>query len=186
MKGVIWKYYPLVRDPELRDEMGRVGCVVANPDPDFWENPFPIWSICGPYVRSTLQEGDVVFYTPVISRSRAAGLPDYICTGYLTVEGTLPTKTDLEEHPEITQKYKRNYRSDLAAHERGDRPRTRRLRSQNIAIGGKRHSAWYGRDGLPLGRTLGRAGLRDLDLRSRRIRDLRADEARSLRATLAS
>ncbi len=184
MKGVVCKYYPLIDDPDLRDEMGRVGCFVANPDPDFWDNPFPIWAICGPYVRSTLEPEDVLFFTPVIRRSRAAGIPDYICTGYLTVDEILPNRADLERHPKVTSRYKRNYRSDLSDHQKGDIPLTRRLRPRNIVIGDRNRSRWYGKSGQSLDPVLRRASTRNLDLKLPRVQNLTVDEAEKLRAAL--
>jgi hypothetical protein len=78
MKGVIWKYYAKASDPDPRDEMGRLGCVVANPDPDFWENSFLLWAICGPRVRANLRTGNVLFFSWVLQKAREAGVPNYL------------------------------------------------------------------------------------------------------------
>ncbi len=186
MKGVIWKYYPKVNGPDLRDEMGRYGCEVANPDPDFWENSFPVWAICGPWVRATLEPEDVLFFTPALIRSRSAGLPDYICTGYLTVYDVLRESRYLLDNPAVTAKYKRNYRADLRAHLNEDVPKTARLRGRNIVIGDRDSSRWFGIRGRQLGTLVPQSGIRNLDLYSRRIRNLSELEAQNLRAMLTS
>jgi hypothetical protein len=184
MKGVIWKYYPKVNSPDLRDEMGRYGCEVANPDPDFWENSFPIWAICGPWVRATLEPEDVLFFTPALIRSRRAGLPDYICTGYLTVSDVLRDSHKLLDNLVVTARYKRNYRADLRAHLNEDLPKTAELRRRNIVLGDQKLSQWFGNRGRQLNMLVPQSGIGNLDLYARRIRNLSELEAQNLRARL--
>ncbi len=184
MKGIVWKYYPDITDPDLKDEMGRYGCAVANPDPDFWENRFPMWAICGPWVRASLEPGDVIFFSPALRRSRKANFPDYVCAGYLTVASLLQDNESLMAHPEVSARYKNNYKRDLQAHLADDTPRTARLRSRNIVIGDPDQSRWFGRHGPELGMALSGVRIRDLDIYSRRVRNLSGEEAERLRTNL--
>jgi len=185
MKGVVWKYLANPDDQELRDEMGKSGCRVLNPDPDFWGNKFPVWSICGPRVRATLDEGDVLFFTPTLSRSRRAQVPDYLCTGYLVVNEILPDSDSLLSDPRFTDRYKDNYRKDLNKHLKGDPATTRAQRPKRIVLGDRRQSVWFGRRGHPLEVAAKEAGLRKFQIRSRRVRTLDEDESKRLRAAVS-
>ena len=185
MKGVIWKYLPKIDDPDLKDEMGRAGCRVLNPDPDFWEHEFPVWAICGPRVRVGLEIGDILFFTPTRSRCEAAGVAGYLCTGLLTVGEIVPNGTALLRDPRFTDRYKRNYRVDLKMHLVDDETTTARQRGRNIALGDPRKSAWFGRHGVPMSQALRRARIGDVRMSSRRVRDLTAKEAERLWRTLS-
>ncbi len=183
-KGIIWKYLADSSDPNLKDEMGKIGCRVANPDPDFWEHTFPLWAICGPLVRTTLSPGDRLFYTPTLSRSRSAGMPDYVCTGYLTVSEILPNPEALMKDSRISERYKLNYQDDLDKHLIGDTPRTRQVRGKNIVVGNARHSSWFGKAGPQLTRVVRSIGMGDLNLYARRIRNLDSSETDKLHSAL--
>ncbi|MCX6653525.1 MAG: hypothetical protein NTY03_00230, partial [Candidatus Bathyarchaeota archaeon] len=63
MVGILFKYDADPQDEWLKDKRDTKICA-GFCDPDFFTNPFPIWSICGPYVRNTLRRGDVVFFLP--------------------------------------------------------------------------------------------------------------------------
>lgn len=184
MKSIIWKYHARVDDPDLKDEMGRAGCRVLNPDPDFWENDFPVWTICGPYVRARLDKGDVLFFTPTRERCRRAGVEEYICTGYLFVEELLRGSRQLLKDSRFTQRYKRNYKVDLQRHLDDDGEVTRKQRPLNGVIGDRCASRWFGRKGVALSAAIKKARIRDVDLRDRLVRDLTGDEVRALLETL--
>lgn len=180
MKGIIWKYHAKADDPDLRDEMGRAGCRVLNPDPDFWENGIPVWTICGPWVRARLEVNDVLFFVPTVQASRAAGANDSLCTGYLVVNEILPNDSALLADPRFTPRYKDNYRIDLRAHLKDDPERTKIRRRQNIVIGNPAKSRWLGRKGIPLSRAVRELGIRSVNLKARLIRALAREEAMAL------
>lgn len=177
MKGVVWKYLAKSDDPDLKDEMGRAGCRVLNPDPEFWQHKFPVWAICGPRVRVGLQVGDVLFFTPTKRKCKEAGVDDYLCTGYLTVGELIPDSATLLKDLRFTSRYKENYRVDLKKHLADDGKTTARQRGRNIVVGDPRRSAWLGRSGIPMGKALRQARIRGVRLDSRRVRDLTAQEA---------
>ena len=85
MKGILFKYDANPYDPLLKDKRDDKECK-GFIDPDFWSNPFPVWSICGPYARSSLTNGSVIFFLPTMSSWKDAGIYDYICTGMLVVK----------------------------------------------------------------------------------------------------
>ena len=85
MKAVFFKYHPDITKKDLRDSADNVCGLV---DPDFRSNKTPIWSVCGPYVRKKLQVGDVVFFLPVQSKAKKAG----IWNGYSSFTGVLVVK----------------------------------------------------------------------------------------------
>lgn len=180
MKGVIWKYQATPDDPELKDGMRRMGCRVLNPDPDFWENRFPVWAICGSLVRRTLAKGDVLVFTPIASACHAARVARYLCTGYLTVKEILPNDKALLRDRRFTARYRRNYRMDLRDHLADDEESTRKQRPQCIIVGDPHRSQWFGRNGPNLSSVVNAAKIRNLNLDSRRIRDLTNDETQAL------
>lgn len=180
MKGIIWKYHAKADDPDLRDEMGRAGCRVLNPDPDFWENGIPVWAICGPWVRARLEVRDVLFFVPTLQASRSAGVNESLCTGYLVVNEILPNDSALLADPRFTRRYKETYRIDLKAHLEGDPKRTRTLRRQNIVIGNPARSRWLGRKSIPLSLAVSELRIRSVNLKARLIRTLTGEEAMAL------
>jgi len=135
-------------------------------------------------VRATLKEGDVLFFTPTISRARRAQVPEYLCTGYLVVSEILPNSSPLLSDPRFTDRYKDNYRKDLNNHLRGDPEITRAQRPKRIVVGDRRLSIWFGRRGRPLEVAAKDAGLRKFNIRSRRVRTLDEDESKRLRAAI--
>lgn len=180
MKGIIWKYRADPDDTELRDGMLRIGCRVLNPDPDFWENRFPVWAICGPQVRGRLAKGDVLVFAPTAGACRAAKVREYLCTGYLTVREVLPDDKAVLKDPRLTPRYRHNYRTDLYKHLASDPAITRRQRRKHIIIGDLRASRWLGRHGIALPKAITQARIRALDLGSRRIRTLGENEIKAL------
>jgi len=171
-------------DRQLKDERGRTGCRVLNPDPDFWENGFPVWAICGPQVRMTLDVDDVLFFTPTVAGSNAARLKTHLCTGYLTVSEIVTTDAALIADDRFTNRYRRNYRIDLQVHLKDDCPRTRIQRPRNVIIGDPKRSAWLGQNGVRLAEALQQGGLRDIQLNARVIRALASDEVARLLAAI--
>jgi hypothetical protein len=180
MKGIIWKYHAKTDAPDLRDEMGRTGCRVLNPDPDFWENGFPVWAVCGPMARARLEACDALFFVPTSETSRAAGVGESVCTGYLVVKEILPSDLALLADPRFTPRYKENYRVDLKAHLKDDPGRTRVQRQQNIIVGDPASSRWLGRKGVPMPKAIRDLGIRSLNLKVRLIRTLTGEEALAL------
>lgn len=61
MKGVLFKYDADPNDSELKDYQSACHSIYCGiRDPDFWSNDVPVWGICGPYVRTNLEKGDMV------------------------------------------------------------------------------------------------------------------------------
>ena len=115
-------------------------------DPDFWTNTVPVWSICGPYVRQSLSNGDVLFFLPKKASIDQTDLRDYSCTGVLIVGEILPNSTAESEKPELTTDYKEAYLIDLENHIRQDKPRTQRIRGYKIIKGDPDKSKWFGQN----------------------------------------
>ncbi len=184
MKGVIWKYHANANDFELSDKMGRAGCRLLNPDPDFRENGFPVWAICGPWVRATLDPGDVLFFVPTPSSCQVARIQDTPLAGYLLVQEILADGKALLADRRFTSRYRENYKIDLREHLKRDRPKTRSLRPKNIVAGDPQKSQWLGRKGLALSQAIREASIPQLSLKSRRIRNLSEQEARALLTVL--
>ncbi len=176
MKGIIWKYLAETDEPgDLHDDTVWTRCAVDNPDPDFWEHPFPVWSVCGPMVRPTLKAEDVLFFTPTLARGRRAGVPDYTCTAYLTVARIVPDRKAFLREKGVTAKYKRNYLASLRRHE--DKDRIRELRRRSIIIGDPERSHWLGRSGPALPQVLKTLGIESVALNTRRVKNLTENEA---------
>lgn len=161
MKGFLFKYDADPRDENLSDRIGYVscGCRIGLRDPDFWSNDYPVWAICGPYYRTSLQRGDVVFFVPKRSSSRKAGLEDYICAGMLVVNDKISDSKKVMTDGRLTERYKRRYQTDLNEHLKRDRPRTRRVRPKNFTIGNQSKSRWLGKHKNYLSSILETSGL---------------------------
>ena len=184
-KGLIWKYHADSRDRDLRDTADRTGCHALNPDPDFWENLFPVWAICGPQARAALKPHDVVFFAPDAASSQRAGLEACTCTGWLTVKAVIADGSSLLTDHRFTSRYRRNYRIDLRRHIEADgQSRTAFLRGKNVIVGDPSRSRWLGRRGIPLAVALNAARVRHVRLDVRRIRDLDRDECKRLLVAL--
>jgi len=82
LTSALFKYKAKASNALLRDESpcGQIR------DPDFWSNPVPVWAVCGPYYRSHLAIGDIVFFIPQKKSLRDAGFHDYIFTGFSCCE----------------------------------------------------------------------------------------------------
>ena len=170
-KGVLFKYEANPMSPELRDCRDEEICGIT--DPDFWTNEKRgtfVWSVCGPYVRSRLQVGDILFFLPMLSSLEKAGFGDYVCTGVLIVEELIDEHM-IREYPSIVEVYKRQYAADLRKHRNSPREseRTKRIRGKNIVIGHPPRSIWFGRRGPILKDILPKGTLGPEDLRKMRI-----------------
>lgn len=179
MRGTLFKYNANPTDPLLKDRRNDKLCR-GFVDPDFWSHEFPIWSVCGPYVRSSLKEGDVVFFSPCKESWEEAGLPDYICTGMLIV-GKKLEKNKFLNMPEIVQGYKNNYKTSLNKHlvrDRVEAPKTEKIRDKNIIIGAS-GSNWFGKNNDILSDVLNRLHI-DVDVSTRIIKKLTGDECQTL------
>jgi len=151
LKGVMFKYDADPRDTLMRDNQADCGADICGMmDPDFWTNTVPIWSICGPYVRQNLSNGDVLFYLPKKASIDQTNLSDYICTGVLVVGEILPNSQSVIEDPDLTNDYKEAYLIDLENHLRQDKPRTKRIRGYKIIKGAPDRSRWFGKNRLYL------------------------------------
>jgi len=149
MKAVLFKYGADPKSPNLYDSKSD-HCDLT--DPDFVTNGQPVWSICGPYVRKNLEQGDVLFFLPQKSRLLKAGrAPDYICTGVLVVQDIIREGGRDLKDSRLSEKYRRQYVHSYNLHikgskgERGDQkraPRTAMIRSHNIILGDPRRSRW--------------------------------------------
>jgi hypothetical protein len=182
-KGFIFKYSAEPDDPLMKDKLGTSSvCGLGLRDPDFWSNDFPVWAICGPYYRNALVPRDVVFFAPKKSAIRKAGLEDYVCTGILVVEEKLHCSEDVMTNPRLDSEYKKKYKSDLAAHLKRDRARTKKIRSLNFVIGNSSNSIWIGRNQEYLRTALDQVGLHGAakKLSFRRIPPLKEQDVRSL------
>jgi hypothetical protein len=157
MKGVLFKYGADPKSPELYDSKSD-HCDLM--DPDFVSNKQPVWSICGPYVRQKLEQGDVLFFIPQKDRLIRAGLPpNYICTGVLVVSAIIKHGGRRLDDPRITEKYRRQYVWSYKRHlkgngkEMGDEkraPRTAKIRGFNIILGDPEKSIWLRRPWPPV------------------------------------
>jgi len=146
-KGFIFKYSADPDDPLMKDELGTSSvCGLGLRDPDFWSNDFPVWAVCGPYYRNALFPGDIIFFAPKKSATRKAWLDDYVCTGILVVAEKLPCSENVMADTRLTSEYRKNYRSDLTAHLKRDRARTKKTRPRNFVLGDSSKSIWIGRN----------------------------------------
>jgi len=160
MKGVMFKYDADPNDPELKDNQSACSgknCGIR--DPDFWSNDVPVWGICGPYVRTSLEKGDILFFLPKKWSWKKADLQDYICAGILVVNRVLPNVESVLNCNLLTDSYKREWKNDLNAHLRNDKPRTKNIRGKKFIIGNPKSSIWIGRHENYLKDTLTRTGL---------------------------
>ena len=135
MKGIIRKYYANTEKEDLRDSADKYGCTELISDPDFWSNHFPIWSICGPYVRATLEVEDIIFFLPNKKSLEKLGLNEYICAGVLYVSEVINDSKQFQRTNGISKDYYKRYQIDLYKHQQKDKPRTRKIRDKNIIIG---------------------------------------------------
>jgi hypothetical protein len=177
MKAVLFKYGADPRDPLLRDDKGGYGWCSLR-DPDFWTNRFPVWGVCGPYVRNSLQPGDIVFFVPQLNRIKKANLShaDYIFTGILVVSDLISESREVMKDNRLTETYKRYYLRDLRDHlnkiDKGNR--TSEVRVRNFVVGtstkqSRLRSVWLGKKGPVAKDLVKKYGLTESDLRKRRI-----------------
>ena len=141
MKAIFFKYHADHTKRDLRDGAENICGLI---DPDFRSHELPIWSVCGPYVRKTLEIGDVVFFLPIKSKAKKAGIWNGYSsfTGVLVVDKTLTNMAQLLQDPKISSSYKRKYKRSLLNHLNGDRLQTRNIRPQRIILGSKAKSMW--------------------------------------------
>lgn len=189
IKGVIFRYSADPYDPMMKDKesiCSEEGCALR--DPDFWINSVPVWGICGPWIRTSLNVGDLVFFVPIKKSWEKAGLNDYICTGILVVSQVLNDKKEVLDESRLTATYKRSWEKDLEIHlERDGReaPRTVNIRGKNYIIGDKTKSIWFGRNDKYLTKVLNDTGLSThVRWRNRRIKDLYGNQAKKLHDAL--
>lgn len=184
MKGFLFKYDADSADENLKDQFGCVGCGCTRGirDPDFWSNECPVWAICGPYYRASLQKEDVVFFVPKKRSIRKAGLADYICSGVLVVEEKIPDAKKVMVDDRLTQRYRESYEADLDAHLKNDKPRTRIVRPKNFIIGDKLTSKWLGKHEIYLRQILENLGFHNIKtkLSDRRIPSLNQNQTRQI------
>ncbi|HZW57953.1 MAG TPA: hypothetical protein VFF30_16810 [Nitrososphaerales archaeon] len=185
MKAVLFKYQADVRDPELKDNKDVV-CGLR--DPDFWINPFPVWGVCGPYVRSGLEVGDVLFFPPQLSSIRRANLghTEYVCTGILVVSEILANDSSVMSDERLNKTYRKYYRADLTRHNKPDKgKKTSPIRRRKFVIGtpelnepwngssfntsSKWPSKWFGRKGPRVRDIVEPLGITSTDLKKMRI-----------------
>ena len=180
MRGTLFKYDADPEDNLLRDKRDIDICE-GFVDPDFWSNPFPVWSICGPTVRQTIRRGDIVFFLPKKDSYELAGYKDYLCSGILVVERVV-AKNIFLSMPELNELYKQNYLANLGKHvERDwkDAFSTSRVRGDNIVIGKVGVSKWFGKNDVVLRDALTQLHF-ELDLSLQRINKLSIDQCRAL------
>lgn len=184
IKGYLFKYAADPEDNELKDKVGTVcyGCKIGLRDPDFWENKIPVWSICGPYVRTSLVKGDIVFFIPKKKPTLKAGLRSYMCSGILVVEDKIIKSNEVMLDNRLTQMYKKRYKFDLYEHLKRDKPRTKKIRSKNIIIGSKSKSRWFGKNYKYLDQILGKLGYNKLatKLKQRKLPKLSEKQVKEL------
>lgn len=144
MKGLFFKYKADPHNELMKDTADCEICPIV--DPDFWTNEIPVWGVCGPYFRSSLTEGDKVFFIPRKDSLQKAGLNDYICTGILVVGQIIPDSNQVMNNEILTDEYKQNYLTDLKAHLKRDKPRTKKIRPRNFIIGDRFESPWFGKN----------------------------------------
>ena len=77
-----------------------------------------------------------------------------------------------------------NYALDLRNHLRADGEQTATQRTRHVVLGDPEKCGWVGRAGPRLPEMLHDLGLGGIDLRGRRIRDLRGKEAARLRSAV--
>lgn len=190
MKGFLFKYEADLMDKDLKDRIGYVscGCRVGLRDPDFWSNGWPVWGICGPYYRTSLQKGDVVFFVPKKGSSREANLEYYVCAGILVVDDRIPDPKEIMTDSRLTETYRRRYQADLNEHLKRDRPRTRQIRPKNFIIGNPSKSRWLGKHENYLRPILETLGFSDIakKLSQRRIPGLNERQTKELYNILVS
>ena len=179
MKGVLFKYTADPTNELLKDNRDFDVCKGFS-DPDFWTNPFPVWSICGPYIRQSLSGSDVVFFLPSKASYLQAGYTDYLCSGVLVVDKVVSKDTFLTM-AEVSDLYKRDYKKNLDAHinRSEEAPRTRRIRDKNIVIGDIEKSRWFGKNDLSLRNILIKLKIFK-DLEVQRIKNLTSQECKDL------
>ncbi|MFC4550810.1 MULTISPECIES: hypothetical protein [Halorussus] len=142
----------------------------AIPDPDFWSNQHegktvPVWAVCGPRPRDTLEKGDRVFFTPM--KSNMNGEYEYICTGALVVEEKLSLEDALAS-PRLNDDFKSKYMRDLlhSSHLirdiKKDNSEIAKKRIKNIIIGNPEESVWFGDNDLTLETVLKQQGKEDI------------------------
>ncbi len=87
---MLFKYNANPQSRELRDNADdQCGLV----DPDFWTNEVPVWAMCGPYVRESLEPGDALVFVPHKRSLVLAGMaPNYIYAGIMVVSHVVPDK----------------------------------------------------------------------------------------------
>lgn len=184
MKGFLFKYDADPAHKNLKDQLGSFdcGCTHGIRDPDFWSNECPVWAICGPYHRISLQKKDVVFFVPKKRSIRIAGLSDYICSGILVVEERIPDARKVKVDDRLTQRYRESYKADLDAHLKNDKPRTRIVRPKNFIIGDKLRSKWLGKNKIYLRQILENLGFHEIKVKlsDRRIPSLSENQTRKL------
>jgi len=74
LKGFLFKYDAGPFDQEMKDNPSVCGAGICGiMDPDFISNCSPVWGICGPYVRTSLEKGDMVFFLPKKRSIQRAG-----------------------------------------------------------------------------------------------------------------
>ncbi len=142
MKGIIRKYHADHAQKDLRDNADKSGCTELISDPDFWSNRFPIWSICGPYVRNNLKKDDIIFFLPNKKSLAKLKLVEPICTGVIYVSEIIHNSNQLRK--KVDEEYYNKYIIDLRNHLRKDANRTRKIRNKNIVIGNNEKSKWLG------------------------------------------
>ncbi len=142
MKGIIRKYHADHTQIDLRDCADKSGCIDLISDPDFWSNKFPIWSICGPYVRNKLKKHDIIFFLPNKKSLAKLELEEPVCTGVLYVSEIIHDFNQLRK--KIYEEYYKKYIIDLRNHLRKDTIRTKKIRDKNIVIGDIEKSRWLG------------------------------------------
>jgi hypothetical protein len=183
-KGIIRKY-DANPDSEYLEDKGVI------PDPDFWSNEqdsgdtVPIWAVCGTNRRPSLEEGEVIFFTPMKETyDEFNELNEYICTGVMVVDEFIESYQTLSEDERIDDKYKMGYFVDLIDHilhedivKEGSRERDELMekieaeqkvrsrldkRVQKIALGDPERSVWFGRNKVPFKQILEQCGLADI------------------------
>jgi len=167
----------------IEDENGQI--VGQQWDPDFWINPVSVWGICGPYVRTSLEPDDIVFFLPKQISWKKACLDDYICTGVLVVDRKLTDRNAVMSENQLTATYKRSWEKDLDIHlirDRREAPRTVNIRGRNFIIGDNEKSKWFGKNEKYLKEILMDIGLTIYanSLNNRRIKNIHGNNAKLL------
>ena len=188
VKGYVFKY-SAESDSIMKDKLGTAkACGRGLRDPDFWSNDCPVWAVCGPYCRQSLDRGDVIFFAPKKGAIKRAKLADFVCTGILVVDRKIDNSESVLLDTQLTEDYKKRYCKDLAAHLKKDKKRSKIIRSRNFVVGDSQKSVWLGKNNCYLCDLADELEIQSIKgkLSLRRIPALNDQEVRVLYKTLTS